>query len=192
MLRNESIYFLWNNIDFTVLLLFLSQVGSDPLQPNGLQHARLPCTFLSPGVGSNSCPLIWWCYLTSHPLLLLLLCSVFPIIRVFSNEWAVRTRWPKDWSFRFSISPSKEYSGLISFRISDWGKDSTQWCWMVFLWNKLRSFLVFLRLHPSTAFQTLFDYEGYSFLKGFLHTVVDIVVIWIKFAHSHPFWFTDS
>ena len=50
---------------------------------------------------------------------LLLLSSVFPSIRVFSNEWALHIRWPKYWSFSFSISPSNEYSGLISFRI-DW------------------------------------------------------------------------
>ena len=52
-----------------------------------------------------------------HPLLLLP--SIFPSIRVFSNESALRIRWPKYWSFSFSISPSNEYSGLISFRI-DW------------------------------------------------------------------------
>ena len=49
---------------------------------------------------------------------LLLLPSVFPSIRVFSCESALRIRWPKDWSFNFSISPSSEYSGLISFRIN--------------------------------------------------------------------------
>ena len=52
-----------------------------------------------------------------HPLLLLP--SIFPSIRVFSNESAVHIRWPKDWSFSFNISPSNEYSGLISFRM-DW------------------------------------------------------------------------
>ena len=52
-----------------------------------------------------------------HPLLLL--SSIFPSIRVFSNESAFRIRWPKYWSFSFSISPSNEYSGLISFRM-DW------------------------------------------------------------------------
>ena len=52
-----------------------------------------------------------------HPLLLLP--STFPRIRVFFNEWALRIRWPKYWSFSFSISPSNEYSGLISFRM-DW------------------------------------------------------------------------
>ena len=52
-----------------------------------------------------------------HPLLLLP--SVFPSIRVFSNESALRIRWPKYWSFSFNIRPSDEYSGLISFRM-DW------------------------------------------------------------------------
>ena len=56
----------------------------------------------------------------SHPLSsLLLLPSIFPSIRVFSNESALCIRWPKYWSFSFSIIPSNEYSGLISFRI-DW------------------------------------------------------------------------
>ena len=50
---------------------------------------------------------------------LLLLPSIFPSVRVFSNESVIRIRWPKYWSFSFSISPSNEYSGLISFR-SDW------------------------------------------------------------------------
>ena len=50
---------------------------------------------------------------------LLLLPSIYPSIRVFSNESALRIRWPKDWSFSFNISPSNEYSGLISFRM-DW------------------------------------------------------------------------
>ena len=52
-----------------------------------------------------------------HPLLFLP--SVFPSIRVFSSEWALRIRWPKYWSFNFSISPSNEHPGLISFRM-DW------------------------------------------------------------------------
>ena len=51
-----------------------------------------------------------------HPLLLLP--SIFPSIRVFSNESVLRIRWPKFWSFSFSISPSKKYSGLISFRMN--------------------------------------------------------------------------
>ena len=57
--------------------------------------------------------------LSNHTILCrppLLLPSIFPSIRVFSNEPALHIRWPKDWSFSFSINPSNEYSGLISFR----------------------------------------------------------------------------
>ena len=52
---------------------------------------------------------------------LLLLPSIFPSIKVFSNKLSLRIRWPKYWSFSFSISPSNEYSGLISFRMDWWG-----------------------------------------------------------------------
>ena len=89
---------------------------SDFLWPHGLQHARLPCS--SPtGVYSNSCPLSWWYHPTTSSLLLLP--SIFPRIRVFSSESVLCIRWPKYWRFRFSISPSNEYSGLSSFRM-DW------------------------------------------------------------------------
>ena len=74
----------------------------------------------APGVYPNSCPLSWWCHnhlILCHPLLPLP--SNFPNIRVFSNESALHIRWPKCWSFNFSISPSNEHSGLISFRM-DW------------------------------------------------------------------------
>ena len=93
---------------------------SDSLRPHGLQHARPPCPSPTPGVYSNSCPSSWWCHPTnssSHPILLPH--SIFPSIRVFSNESFLRIRWSKYWSFSFSISPSNKYSGLISFRM-DW------------------------------------------------------------------------
>ena len=92
-----------------------SLIVSESLQPQGLQGARLPCPSPTPGVYSNSCPscrLILCC-----PLLLLP--SIFPSIRVFSNESVLHIKWPKYWSFSFSISPSNKYSGLISFRM-DW------------------------------------------------------------------------
>ena len=79
-----------------------------------LQHARLPCLSLSPGLCANWCPLSQWCYLTlilSHPLLLL--SSIFPGFRDFSYELALHIRWPKYWSVRFRICPSNEYSGYI-------------------------------------------------------------------------------
>ena len=105
-----------------------SVAESCPLWPHRLQHARLPSPSLSPRVCSNSYPLSQWCRPTisysvvnhlilCHPLLLLTL--IFPSTRVFSNESALRIRWPKDWSFSFSISPSNEYSRLISIR-NDW------------------------------------------------------------------------
>ena len=88
------------------------------LQPHGQQHARISCSLPFPGVCSNSRPLSWWCY-SNYLILchaLLLLPSVFPSIRVFSNELSIHIRWPKCWSF--SISLCNEYSGLISFSIN--------------------------------------------------------------------------
>ena len=104
------------------LLLFSHSVLSDSLWPDELQNARLPYPSPTPEAYLNSCPLSWWCYPTissipCHPLLLLP--SIFPGIRVFSNESVLHLRWPKCWSFSFSMSPSNEYSGLISFKI-DW------------------------------------------------------------------------
>ena len=90
---------------------------SDSLRPLGLQCIRLPCPSLSPGVCSDSYPLSWCCSLIILCQPLLLLPSILPSIRVFSNESAFCIRWPKYWSFSFSISPSNESSGLISFRM---------------------------------------------------------------------------
>ena len=93
-------------------------VVSDSLWPHGLRHARLPCPSPSTGACSNSCPSSWWCHPTISSsvtcCLLLLPPSIFLNIRVFSNESALSSRWPKYWSFSFSINPSNEYSGLIS------------------------------------------------------------------------------
>ena len=94
---------------------------SDSLRPHGLQHARLPCPSPTPGACSNSCPSSQWCHPTilSSIISLLLLPSIFPSIRVFSSELVFHIRWPKYWSFSFSISPSNENSRPISFRM-DW------------------------------------------------------------------------
>ena len=82
---------------------------SDSLQPHGPQHARPPCPSPTPGVYSNSCPLSQWCHPTISFLCrpLLLLPSIFPRIRVFSNEPVLHIMWPKYWSFSFSISASQ-------------------------------------------------------------------------------------
>ena len=92
------------------------------LRPHGLQHARLPYPSLTPWACSSSHPLSWWCHPTisssvipfSYRLQSLPASGFF-----FSDESVLYIRWPKYWSFSFSISPSNEYSGLISFRM-DW------------------------------------------------------------------------
>ena len=99
---------------------FSRSVMSNSLRPHELQHARTPCPSPTPGVHSDSCPSSRWC----HPAIS---SSVVPFsschqslpASVFSNESTLRMRWPKYWSFSFSISPSKEHPGLISFRM-DW------------------------------------------------------------------------
>ena len=97
--------------------LFSHSVMSSSLWPNRLWHTSLPCPSLSPTAYSNSCPLIHVAIQPCRPLLLLL--SIFPSISVFSNESPLCIRRPRYWRFSFNISPSNEYSGLISFRI-DW------------------------------------------------------------------------
>ena len=82
-------------------------------------QTRPLCPLPTPGVHPNPCPLSQWCHPTTSCCPLFLLPSIFPIIRVFSNESALGIRWPKYWSFSFSISPSNEHLGLISFRM-DW------------------------------------------------------------------------
>ena len=93
---------------------------SNSLQTHELQHARPPCPS-SPRVSSNSHPSTRWCHpkISSSIIPFSFWLHFFPSIRVFSNKSALHIRWPKYWSFNFSISPSNEYSGLISFRM-DW------------------------------------------------------------------------
>ena len=101
--------------DFVVLVQLLSRVWL--LQPYELQHTRLPCPSPSPSLlklMSIESVMLSYNLILCHPLLLLP--SIFPSIRVFPNESALCLRWPKYWSFSFSISPSNEHSGVISFR----------------------------------------------------------------------------
>ena len=72
-----------------------------------------------PEACSNSCPSCQWCHPAISSCCPLLLPSISPSIRAFSNESTLHMRWPKYWSFSFSISPSNEHPGLISFRM-DW------------------------------------------------------------------------
>ena len=102
-------------------LQFSCSVMSNSSGPHGLQHARPPPSITN-SWSSPKFMSIESVMPSNHLILcrpLLLLPSIFPSIRVFSNESALRIRWPKYWSFSFSISPSNEHSGLISFRM-DW------------------------------------------------------------------------
>ena len=109
-------------ISFTTLdsVQFSCSVVSNSLRPHGLQHARLPCPSPTTGACSNSCPSSRWCHPTISSSVNPFASSLhsFPTSGLFqclsSSHQVV-----KYWSFSFSISPSKEYSGLISFRM-DW------------------------------------------------------------------------
>ena len=106
----------------TIFYLFISiqfscSVVSDSLRPHESQHARPPCPSPTPGVHSDSCPSSQWC----HPAIS---SSVVPFSSCpqslpASESFPPHMRWPKYWSFSFSIIPSKEHPGLISFRM-DW------------------------------------------------------------------------
>ena len=97
-------------------MLFSRSVMSDSLWPRVPQHARLPCPSPFPRACSNSCPLSWWCHPTISSSVVAFCSSLqsFPASGSFLRSWLC-IRWLKYWSF--SIRPSNEYSGLISFRI---------------------------------------------------------------------------
>ena len=125
---------------------------SDSLWLHGLRHARFPCALLPLRICSNSCPLSRWCYLTiSFCCPLLLLPSIIPSIRVFSNGLALCIRRPKYWSLSFSISPSNEYSGLISFRID--------WFDLLADWGTLKSLLQHHIFSPSDEYSGLISFR---------------------------------
>ena len=104
-------------IVWIVFLLQLCSVMPDSLRPHALQHARLPCPSPSPRVCSNSCPLRWWC----HPPILSSVIPFSSCLQFFSASGSFlmsqlfTSGSQSYWSF--SISPSEEYTGLISFRI---------------------------------------------------------------------------
>ena len=98
---------------------------------------------------------IEWVMPSNHLTLcppLLLLPSIFPGIRVFSNESVLRIRWPKYWSFSFSISPSKEYLGLISFRMG--------WLDLLAVQGTLKSLLQILREQLKNTFSFYYLYQN--------------------------------
>ena len=100
----------------------VQSIMSNSLWPHGVQEARLSCPSPTPTVCSDLCPSSWWCHPTiSSSVIPFSSClQSFPASRSFSRSQSVfPIRWPKYWSFSFSVSPSNEHSGLISIRI-DW------------------------------------------------------------------------
>ena len=149
------------SVSFSSVQFSLSVI-SDSLQPHGLQHTRLPCPSPTPGAYSNSCPSSQWCHPTISSILsssLLLLPSTFPSIRVSCSESVLCITWPKYWSFSFSISPSNEYSGLISFRID--GLD------LLVVQGALKSLFQHHSLKPSVL-GTLFSLQSNSHIHTWL------------------------
>src|SRR5574337_1198563 len=100
---------------------FSPSVVSDSLRPHELQHTRPPCPSPTPGVHSDSHPSSQWCHpaISSSVVPFSSCPQSIPASESFPIESTLHMRWPKYWSFIFSIIPSKEIPGLISFRM-DW------------------------------------------------------------------------
>ena len=101
---------------------FSRSVVSGSFWLHEMQHARPPCPSPAPGVHLNSCPSSRWCHpaISSSVIPFSSCPPIPPSIRVFSNESTLHMRWPKYWSFSFSVSSSKEIPGLISFKMDWW------------------------------------------------------------------------
>ena len=137
---------------------FSGSVVSDSLRPHESQHARPPCPSSTLGVHPNSS--IESVMPSSHLILcrlLLLLPPIPPSIRVFSNESTLCMRWPKYWSFSFSISPSNELPGLISFRMD--------WLDLLAVQGTLKSLL---QHHSSKA--SILQYSAFFKSNSHIHT----------------------
>ena len=165
-------------------MLFICSVISNSLQSHGRQHARFLCPSPFPGVFSNSCPLSWWCHpnlILCHPLLLP---SVFPSIRVFSNESALCLKWPKYWIFSFSLS--NEYSGLISLRMN--------WFDLLALPGTLKSLLQHHSLKASILHHSAFFMVQFLLLYTTTGKTIALI-IWTfvgKSPYSQSYGFSSS
>ena len=115
--------------------------------PQGLHHARIPCASPTLGACSNSYPSSWWCYPPSQPVSSPSLPTFnLSSIRVFSNESVLHIRWPKYCSF--SVSPSNDYLGLISFRMD--------WLDLLAVQGTLKSLLQYYSSKVSTLWRSAF------------------------------------
>ena len=137
---------------------FSCSVVSDSLQPHELQHARPPCPSPTPRVHPNSCPSSRWCHpAISSSVVPFFSCPQSLPASVFSSESTLHMRWPKYWSFSFSISPSKEHQ--------DWSP--LEWTGWISLQSKGLS-----RVFPNTTVQKhqFFSAQLYSQSNSRIHT----------------------
>ena len=129
-------------------------ITSNSLWPHELQHARPPCPSLTTGIYSNSCSLSWQYHPTISSSVVPLSSHIqpFPAIRIFSKDSALCIKWPKYWSFSFSISPWNEYSGLISIGWTSWISLQSKGLSRVFSSTKIQKhqFLVLSFFHSPT------------------------------------------
>ena len=161
------------------LVQFSCSVMSDFLQPHGLQHARPPCPSSLKDC-PRSCHWISYVIQPSHPLMPSSpLPSIVPNIRNFSNKWTVCIRWPKYWSFNFSISPSNEYSEWISLKIDWFNLFAVQWTLRSLLqhhsskasifWHS--AFFTVQLLQPYMTTGKTIGLTILTFISAFQHTV---------------------
>ena len=150
---------------------FSHSVVSDSCRSHGLQHTRPPCPSPTPAItNSRSLPKLISIELVmpSNHLILchpfLLLPSIFPSTRVFFIESVIRIRWPEYWSFSFSISPSNEYSGLISFRMDWLGLLAVQGTLKSLLQHQSSEASILWRFLDSPVLTSIHDYwKNHSF-----------------------------
>ena len=145
---------------------FSHSVVSDSLWPHGLQHARPPCPSPIPGVCSKSCPLSTWCHPTISSSVIPFSClQSLPASQSFQIESVLHIRWPKYWSFSFSINPSNEYSGLI-FPVgwTGWISLQSKGLSRVFFNTTVQKHQFFgARLYSSTITSILYYWKDHSF-----------------------------
>ena len=139
---------------------------------HGLQHARYPCSSLSPGVCSNSHPLRQW----SHPNIYPLLPPSPPALNLSQHQGLFLSqlfsiRWPKYWNFSFSISSSNEYSVLVCLRID--------WFDLLAVWGTLKSLLQYLNSKASILWHSAFFMNQLSYLLTTGKTVVLTIVTFV-------------
>jgi len=113
-----------------------------------------------------------------HPLLLLP--SIFPSIRVFSNESSLCIRWPKYWSFSFSISPSNEYSGLISFRIAWFDLLSVQGTLEIFSNCSSKALILLLSSFSNSHFLPIGEVEPVLWNTLMIEEMADFQILFLK------------